>query len=316
MKFFCPTFFIIIATRFFLVIVMLDILILNAVCASTFTLNKILLLYVSPIMLMTLRMLVGGGLILSYFFLRHTMVSVTKKDIFNIGLLACIGIFLSFVLEFWALQYVDSAKAALLYNTTPFVVAFFSYYYFNERLSFSKIIGFIIGFLGCLPILMVHSNFTATSFFGFLSLPDIVLLGAVVAYGYGWIVMKQLVHNNIPPLFINGLSMLSAGLLGLPCSLIFEFPIHFPHVWPFMGWFLLVVLFGNIIFYNLYGSLLKRYTLTFISFTGFTIPFFTALYSWLLLNEHLTWHFFISFLFVAFGLYLFYKDDLSHGYIQ
>ena len=72
-----------------------------------------------------------------------------------------------------------------------------------------------------------------------------------------------------------------------------------------------VVLISNIVCYNLYGYLLKKYTATFVSFAGFMGPLFTALYGWILLGETVTWHFYASSIIVFIGLYFFYQEELQ-----
>ncbi|MCV5950917.1 DMT family transporter, partial [Escherichia coli] len=66
--------------------------------------------------------------------------------------------------------------------------------------------------------------------------------------------------------------------------------------------------------YNLYGTLLKRYSATFMSFAGFTTPLFTALFGWLVLGEIVTWPFYVSFCIVLLGLVLFDQEELKQSY--
>jgi len=146
--------------------------------------------------------------------------------------------------------------------------------------------------------------------------------------------MKKLTNvRGYSPVFINGIGMLGGGLLALVTSFLWEktpriygaeslgyldkiLPITVsPEVAGYIMFFwytLLLIIIGNIIAYNLYGYLLTYYSATFLSFAGFTTPLFAALLGWLLLNEHITWHFFSTIIIVSFGLYLFYKEDLYH----
>ena len=78
-----------------------------------------------------------------------------------------------------------------------------------------------------------------------------------------------------------------------------------------MGYVLLLILVANIIFYNFYGFLLKKYTPTFLSLVGLLCPLFTALLGWVFLGETVTWIFFLSLAVVMLGAYIFYKDELQ-----
>jgi drug/metabolite transporter (DMT)-like permease len=153
---------------------------------------------------------------------------------------------------------------------------------------------------------------------------------------YGWIVMKKLVVNkHYSPILVNGVGMLMGGLGALITSFGFEQkPLlkcahgasnmtgegmsHLGH-WFCFSWhdFLmffffvtLLILVANVIFYNLYGFLLKKYTPTFLSLVGLLSPAFTAFLGWIFLGETVTWHFFVSLALVSLGAYIFYKDEL------
>jgi len=54
---------------------------------------------------------------------------------------------------------------------------------------------------------------------------------------------------------------------------------------------------------------------TFISFTGLTIPLFVAVYGYFFLGEVITVQLLISMVIVACGLYIFYQEELRQGYI-
>ena len=113
-------------------------------------------------------------------------------------------------------------------------------------------------------------------------------------------------------MMVNGLAMTIGGMLALITSFFVEGiqAIAPKDILPFAALLGGVILFSNIICYNLYGYLLKKYSATLLSFAGFLTPPMTAFYSWILMNEPVTWHFYVSNVIVFFGLYLFYKDEL------
>jgi drug/metabolite transporter (DMT)-like permease len=71
----------------------------------------------------------------------------------------------------------------------------------------------------------------------------------------------------------------------------------------------MLIVFANFIVYNLYGWLLRHYSLTFITFAGFLCPIFGAIFGWLFLNEKITWHYFASLICISFALYIFYSEE-------
>lgn len=73
---------------------------------------------------------------------------------------------------------------------------------------------------------------------------------------------------------------------------------------------------SNIICYNVYGLMLKKYTATFLSFVGLLSPIFASLNSWVLLGERPSWIIFASTTVVALGLWMVYQAELKQGYIR
>ncbi len=140
---------------------------------------------------------------------------------------------------------------------------------------------------------------------------------AAICSVYGWILLKQLVsEHQLSPLMANGMSMLVGGALALGHSFAVEewrpFPVTNYAI--FFECTILLIIISNLICYNLYGMLLKRYSATFMSFAGFTTPLFSALFGWLLLGEIITWPFYLSFVIVLLGLLIFDQDELKQSY--
>jgi drug/metabolite transporter (DMT)-like permease len=125
--------------------------------------------------------------------------------------------------------------------------------------------------------------------------------------------LKQLVNENgYSPFTANGLSMVTGGVMALVHSSLVESwdPIPVTAIRPFLDCMLLLILISNLICYNLYGYLLRRYSVTFISFAGFITPLFTALFGWFYLGEVVTWPFYVSAAIVFIGLFTFNQEEL------
>lgn len=314
-------------------------MVLYMLLASTFTMGKAVLCYVAPIFFIAVRMLVGGSLVALYQGASScTSVLLSfRNDVFDFLKIILLHIYCAYVLEFWALQYISSAKTALFYNFSPFITALLSVIFLGEHLTNKKITGLLIGFIGLLYLVITRNEFTYSAALH-ISIPEIVLLVAVISSCYGWIVFKQLLDKGYAPLQINMVGMLGGGFCALVTSLLCEKQLFIPVVsdlsvcllpYGFMNWvinflgkdgalillilfyMLLMIIVSNIIFYNLYGYLLKKYSATFLSFAGFTCPLFAAFFGFLYLNEPLTGHFFFSALIIFLGLLIFYQEELK-----
>lgn len=298
---------------------MFYVLLLYALFASVFTIAKTGLMYTQPFFLVGTRMLLAGVILLSYqCFVKGQKLSFDRKTWSRLLLLAVFNIYLTNVFEFWGLKYLTSFKTCFIYSLSPFLSALFCYILFSERLTNKKWLGLLIGFLGFMPILINQtSNEEQTGQFLFFSWAEVAVILATVCSVYGWIVLKQLVNDHqLSPLTANGVSMFVGGVLALGHSLAVETwdPLPVSNYPVFFECTVLLILISNLICYNLYGSLLKHYSATFMSFAGFTTPLFTALFGWLVLGEVVTWPFYLSFVIVLLGLLLFDQEELKQSY--
>lgn len=294
---------------------MIFIILMYALFAISFTIGKALLAYADPMFLTGSRMIIGGFILLGYqyFVARHDFKFQWKHRWLYLQMII-FGIYITYILRFWGLQYLTAAKTSFLYNLSPFLSSLYSYFMFNERLSRNQWIGLTIGCVGLIPILISHSLAEATFNWEFFIDPaEIAILVSVACHSYAWVILRKLVRDkSYTPMMVNGLAMTAGGILALITSFLVEGrqSIAPQDILPFSALLGGVILFSNIICYNLYGHLLKKYSATLLSFAGFLTPPMTAFYSWVLMNEPVTWHFYVSNVIVFFGLYLFYKDEL------
>ncbi len=226
-----------------------------------------------------------------------------------------LGILVTYVLRFWALRDLPAAKTNFLYNLSPFMSSVFSYFIFNEKMSYKKWFGLSIGCIGLLPILFTSNPLEIFwGGFSFLSIPKIAIIVSVTTHTYSWILVRKLVkEKSYSPMMINGIMMFAGGILALILSFITEgfTPVAYENIALFTSVLAAIITLSNIICYNLYAALLKQYTATFLSFAGFLSPMFTAVYGWILLGETVTWQFYLSSIIVFIGLYLFYQEELQ-----
>lgn len=300
---------------------MILVIILYLICASMFTISKTALLYSEPIFFMSFRMLLSGILLGSYFILHAIFTRKSFTNLANIkadwslfSLLTLFHIYFTYICDLCALKYLQSGQSAFLYNLSPFFTALFSYFYFNEKMNSKKWLGLSLGFISLFP----------TVFNGFWTqrsslLPIVLTLIAVISSTYGWIIVRNLIkERGYSFVFINSFAMFFGGLLALFTSLLTEnwSPSPVTNWVSFIQATALIIIVANILFYNLYGYLLNFYTATFLSFAGFMCPIYTGILGWLFLGESLSLSLIISFILVSLGLFIFYQEELSQGYIN
>lgn len=293
-----------------------------AMWSSIFSLGKMTLQYCPPLFLTGARMFIAGLLLLGFLAIfKRSSFKLSRLQLLSIGLLAFFSIYLSNALEFWGLQHLSAAKTCFIYSLSPFFAALFSYLHFNEKMNRNKWIGLGIGFLGFIPVLLTQTGSEGLlNAFSFFSWPTLAIMGAALCAVYGWVILRLVVKDHaISPLMANGASMFLGGLLAFGHSFFVEswtpIPVLPQNFAPFLQGTLLMTLVSNIICYNLYGMLLKRFTATFLSFMGLLSPIFASLNGLIFLGEPISWTIILSTGVVSLGLWIVYRAELRQGYI-
>ena len=294
-----------------------------ATWSSIFSIGKWTMEHAPPLFLTSNRMILAGVLILSYLlFRKRSSFRMKKMQWLSLGVLAVFSVYLTNSLEFWGLQHLTAAKACFIYSLSPFFAAFFSYLHFGEKINKRKWIGMLIGFAGFFPVLMTQTGSEdLLNAFSFLSWPELAIMGAALCSVYGWVLLRLIVKDQqTPPLMANGVSMLMGGIMALFTSMAFEnwnpWPITALDLTPFVQGTLVMTFISNILCYNLYGWMLKKYTATFLSFVGLLSPIFASLNSWVLLGEKPSWLIFFSTGILSLGLWIIYSAEIKQGYIK
>lgn len=307
---------------------MILLMLLSAFSASTYTLGKILLNYSPPIFLISVRLIISGLIFLAYYYLRNQQFpKLYNQDYWLFAQVSFFCFYFAYIMEFWSLQYMTSAKTAFLYSLSPAIAALFSYYIFHEKMTFIKACGLALSLIGTLPVIFSSGPLEGKNLF-FVSLPELAIFSAIVSFSYGWVVIRKGIKKHaLPIIFINGVGMFFGGLAALFTSYIVETPVDMNPLWisqwfpvtnllPFIWYSVLLILFGNIICYLLYGYLLERYTATLVTFGELVTPAFAALFGWFFLRESISTAFIVSMVILLIGLFLVYHEEERQGYFD
>lgn len=299
------------------------VLLMRILSSTIFPVGRATATIAQPIFFTAVRMTLAGTILLGFYFWRFKRLSPgIRQAIGPLIVFIITGIYITNAAEFWALQFVPAAKASFLYSLSPFAAALFSYLIFQEKMTLKKLCGMGISMVGFLLILL-HEAPGEVDYrgIGFISWGEMALIIAAVSTAYGWIVMRRkMLKGLVTPIEAIGLSMLGGGLLMFVNSFLAEnwnpVPLKVPWNIPSFGINLsIAVVCSSILGYVLYTSLLRTYTATFLSFSGFIEPLSAAFLSWLFLGELITWRFVISAILVFIGLSIFYREELRQGYI-
>lgn len=291
---------------------MFFIIFLWALSALNLIVSKKALQHAKPSLVIGIRMTSAGILLLGYqFFVDRKKLIIKKQDRFRFFIMAIFLIYLTYLFKYWALQYISALKATILYSAKPFIVAIMAYFLIRKRLTSKQAWGLMLGLSGLIPTLLVKSTGKEILMECCrISIPEISMLIGLLSCSYAWFLVVDLLQDGYSITLINGLAMVVAGVMNL---IVYAYCIGDTELitlsWTFVGYLAFLVFGSNIVVYGLYTWLLRRYSITFLTFTGFLCPCFSALYEWLFLRGHITWHYFVSLGLITLGLYVFYRGE-------
>ncbi len=294
------------------------VVLLFALFASTFAFQKEILTFSAPFFSVGFRMSLAGILLLAWAISTKQTTKIKLAHIKHLTSLTLLNIYITNICEIWGIKYMGAAKTCLMYSLSPFVTALIAFIVLKETLSPKKWLGLAIGFIGALPILFIQTQqeFRSGKILIF-SFAEIAMLFGILCNVYGWIILKKILKDyHYSPIFANGISMLFGGILALMHSFFTGevwAPIPVTHLQPFLINTIIVCLISNIIAYNLYGVLLKRFSATFMSLAGLITPVFASLFAFIFFREIISWHYFTAMLLFTIGLKVFHQEELIHN---
>ncbi|MCX7857186.1 MAG: DMT family transporter [Deltaproteobacteria bacterium] len=207
---------------------------------------------------------------------------------------------LEFVCIYLGMIYTDSARAGILINFAPFVVAVGAYLFLKERLSLTKIIGLVLSFVGVLAIFQGKPSYSGK----LMLLGDSLELLAAFLWGATTIYIKKYLAEKVHP--IN--TFLYQLVLSIP--ILFFFALILEDTWikgPNIISIVSLIYSSVIVAFVSYLSwfkLIHIYPVSELSVFTFLSPVFGVFFGSLILHEEMTKGLILGLIFVSVGIYL------------
>lgn len=286
-------------------------LLLALIWGSSFMWIKVAVADVSPFVLVTFRVFFAVLGILAIILITRGKFPLQKRWIGVFAFLGFFNVTLPFLLISWSEQYITSGMASILNSTvTLFTFLFASFFIVEERLTWLKALGIILGFAGVVVISMDDIG----SGLGNMQVGVIVSLIASACYGaanvFGRINTKGLEPNA------QAFGQLTAAFIFIiPAAIIFDPTFTLPNK-P-ITWFALVLLglLNTAVATWLFYSLLNSVGSTRTSLVAYFIPLVGVILGILFMGESLSWNLFIGALMIVGGvLWVNYGVRLIHKF--
>jgi drug/metabolite transporter (DMT)-like permease len=252
----------------------------------------------SPITIVFLRLVLSIILLTSYLLIKKKFVKIRKEDRKLFIMLALFEPFLYFLGESFGLTYVSATVGSVLISTIPVVATVGAWIIFRERLKIINYVGILVSFIG-IVIFVLNKNGALTFNIKGLCL---LMLAVFSASGYN-LTLSRLV-GNYEPAFIVDVQNTIGAIFFLPVFLIFNFKDFLNTPFTFNSFVPVIELsvFASCGAFILFAYSVRNMGITKANvFTNF-IPIFTALLSFFILGDKLTFQNIIGMIIVIAGL--------------
>ena len=219
------------------------------------------------------------------------------------ALIGLCNIAIPFVLIAIGTAKINSYLAAILMSTTPLSGSILAHFFTkDEKLSFLKTLGVLIGFSGVVllffdKVIINNSNYIYAL---------ITILGSTFYCIGGLLTLKLKNEKNEN---VTTSTTLWSVIFLLPCSLIFESPWNSSPTFHSTLSLLYLGVVATGFAWLIRFRILTVNGLVFQTQVAYLIPIFGIIFGYFLMNEKITWKVLISLFIILFGIYIFKKNN-------
>ncbi len=250
----------------------------------SFIWTRVAILSFPPMTLITLRLILASALLLGVLKITGRFQLIRKTDLKLFLFLALFEPFLYYVGETFGLTRIESTPAAVIISTIPLFAPVFAFIILRERIGWSTMLGILLSLIGVFFVIYEQGK-------GFKANPvgvALMFMAVFSAIGYATILKKiPSYYNNMSVIFYQSLF-----------GLIYFIPTFFLTDYSsiqsikvsnqsLLALFMLA-LFASVIAFVLFAGAVRKIGVTRTNVFVNLIPVFTAILSWLILDEVLT----------------------------
>jgi drug/metabolite transporter (DMT)-like permease len=205
------------------------------------------------------------------------------------AVLGFLGMAVPYSLISWGEQYIPSGLASLLQATTPIFTVILAQFLTNdERVTMSKMIGVVIGFVGVGILMLPGPSTGLRAGLGLRAnlVGQLAIVGSSLCYA-GTAIYARTWLRGQPPL-VSASGQLTMGMVYmLPASLLIDRPFDLSPSWPVLASWVVLTILGTVVAYVIYYTIIERSSATFVTMVTYIIPVNGLMLGALVLNEPL-----------------------------
>jgi drug/metabolite transporter (DMT)-like permease len=207
---------------------------------------------------------------------------------------------LEFVCIYLGLLYTDSARAGIMINCSPFVVAVGAYLFLKETLSITKVAGLVLAFIGLYSVFQGKpSTWNPSMLFG-----DLLEIAAAVLWGATTVYIKKYLAERVHPIH----TFLYQLVFSIPVIFICLLFLEPKWILNVSASAVLALLYASVIVafasYLVWFKLIHTYPVSELAVFTFLTPVFGVVCGVIFLGEQVTTGLIAGLLLVSGGIYL------------
>ena len=245
-----------------------------------------------------LRFVVCGAVITGFVALwQPAQFRGLKKGLWKVLLAGLFSVVLHYACTYVAQITAEASKTAILKQLGAiFYICFAVLFFPEDKLTWSKLAGLVLGALGILAINMDAGKLT-------FHLADLLIIGASFCTVFANVISKK-AFQTVKPILLTGVSQLFGGvaLMGIGLGAGGKLGNVLPGTGPELGIFGAIVA-ASVVSYCIWFITVQKENLSKLFIIKFSEPLFAAVFGWLLLDENIfQWKYLIAFLLICGGV--------------
>ena len=272
---------------------------LGALWGSSFGAIKIALHGVTPLTVMSVRILLAGAALFLLTLFRKTTFPRGIQNWIKIGWMALFGTLIPFFLVPWGQLQIDSSLAAILMAVNPLFALILGHFFSeHERFTLRQLLAMLVGFSG---ILLVFGENALSSING-NSWGQFAVIGAGFCYTISGVIVTRIKDSSADS--VSASVFICSSVIVLPLWMILEQPweLHFETESLLALTHLGLVSTGMAFLMRYY--IILRAGAVFLSYVAFIIPMFGILFGIVFLGETISINTIVAVVLILSGVYL------------
>ena len=274
-------------------------LLLGAIWGSSFFNIKIATYSYEPYTLALIRVILATVTMLAVSYIYNIKIHAFSRNWKIYALVGICNITIPFSLIAIGTNKIDSYLAAMLMSTTPITGSILAHFFIkDEKISFLKSLGIILGFTGILLLFFDELIINESNYLFVL----IILLGSTFYSISGILILKKLKKSG--NINVTTSTLIWSVISLLPLSFLFEEPFKSTPTFESTLSLIYLGVIATGFAWWLRFKILSKNGIVFQTQVTYLIPIFGVIFGALFLGEQITWKVLVSLIIIMSGIYI------------